>query len=778
MRIYLAGIALFGLLSAGCTSDRDQSRAERTTEAGSESTLKQQQYPTAALHARTEATNFASLPDRGELLRYPADREVRRSGAYTLHPVEISEDHALNAIASGELKLNTPDGKTIGIKYDRIEEHPDGNWSWIGQNESGEHALVTFGERAAFGEVFANGRTLRVVMRNGSAWLMETNRAMLAGSHHGRRDDGPDYLIPPESLPVGADVSMAGSKATSTSPSSIPLKAAAVVDVAVGFTNGLVAAQGGSQAGAATRIAYLTALTNAAYQRSGVNMRIRVVNATLVNFADNTDNEDALQKLTGYNRATQQFVTPDAAFNDLREAREEFGADLVVLLRPHRAPEQNGCGIAWLIGANGSNIVPATHERFGFSVVSDGGDIDERDGNDYFCSEYSLAHELGHNMGQVHNQGDAPVAGRHAYSYGYRETSTSGFHTLMAYPLNNSSQEEISYFATPLINYAAGRPMGVAASADNVRSMNETMPLIAQFRATVVPLTGIRNDFDGDGRSDILWRNMSNGRNLYWSGGDNNDQEALATIASMNWVVVGTGDFDGNGKTDILWRNNSNNRVQIWPEGDQSKAINRADVAFATWQVVGIGDFNNDGRDDILWRNMSNGRNLYWSGGNSSSAVELAQVSDMTWRVVGVGDFDGDGFDDILWRNTSSGRNLYYGRGLKARQVNLATVADQGWVVVGVGDFNGDGKDDVLWRHSVTGRNLYYGSGNKAEQVNLAAVTDVNWVVVDVADYNGDGRSDILWRHRVSGRVLYYGGGNKSEQVNLATVANTWQIVP
>ena len=30
-----------------------------------------------------------------------------------------------------------------------------------------------------------------------------------------------------------------------------------------------------------------------------------------------------------------------------------------------------------------------------------------------------------------------------------------------------------------------------------------------------------------------------------------------STLADLNWKVAGTGDFDGDGKSDIYWRNTS-----------------------------------------------------------------------------------------------------------------------------------------------------------------------------------------------------------------------------
>src|SRR5690606_5192380 len=150
----------------------------------------------------------------------------------------------------------------------------------------------------------------------------------------------------------------------------------------------------------------LAAAANSAYANSGVNMRLRVVHAMSVNYGDNTSNRDTLQQLTGYNASTQQPVTPNSAFNALRAARDEYGADLVALVRRYREPEQDGCGIAWLLG-NGESENPgitANDAPFGYAVVSDGEDRDEGDNNTYFCSDFSLAHEFGHLMGQAHDE--------------------------------------------------------------------------------------------------------------------------------------------------------------------------------------------------------------------------------------------------------------------------------------------------------------------------------------------------------------------------------------
>src|SRR3546814_5738635 len=105
-------------------------------------------------------------------------------------------------------------------------------------------------------------------------------------------------------------------------------------------------------------------------------------------------------------------------------------------------------------------------------------------------------------MGQAHNEDDSSSTGVHAYSYWYREASSTGFYTVMAYPQADGNQFTIRYFANTNVRYL-NRATGVANQSDNVRSLNQVMPIIATFRATVVPVAqSARDAFNGDGISD------------------------------------------------------------------------------------------------------------------------------------------------------------------------------------------------------------------------------------------------------------------------------------
>ncbi|MGZ8264902.1 MAG: CotH kinase family protein [Burkholderiales bacterium] len=268
-------------------------------------------------------------------------------------------------------------------------------------------------------------------------------------------------------------------------------------------------------------------------------------------------------------------------------------------------------------------------------------------------------------------------------------------------------------------------------------------------------------DFNGDGRSDILWRNPSTGEDAIWqmNGASLAASAFIPTVGDSNWRMVGIGDFDASGRTDILWRNAVTGDNAIWLI--DGVALADSALLFAVtdteWKVAGVADFNGDGRADILWRNANTGDNAIWlmNGINVSSTALIPGVGDTNWAVIGTGDFNGDGKGDILWRNVSTGDAavwLMNGVALADSALILA-VPDTDWKIAGIGDFNGDGKADILWRHASTGQNAIWlmNGVTTSRPALIVGVPDSNWTIVGSGDYNGDGKADILWRHAVTG---------------------------
>jgi len=122
------------------------------------------------------------------------------------------------------------------------------------------------------------------------------------------------------------------------------------------------------------------------------------------------------------------------------------------------------------------------------------------------------------------------------------------------------------------------------------------------------------------------------------------------------WSIVGTGDFNGDGYSDILWRNSNAGDVAIWFMAGSHLASSAGLGAIpANWSTVGIGDFSGDTYSDILWRNINGGEVAIWfMNGSQYNSAPLATLPS-NWSIAQTGDYNGDERADILFRDTGTG---------------------------------------------------------------------------------------------------------------------------
>jgi hypothetical protein len=225
-------------------------------------------------------------------------------------------------------------------------------------------------------------------------------------------------------------------------------------------------------------------------------------------------------------------------------------------------------------------------------------------------------------------------------------------------------------------------------------------------------------DVNGDGRSDVVWRDTASGQVAIWlmDGPDSPDPTPrFPGTVGAPWQFAGAGDFDGDGRADLLWRNGTTGEMNVWYMGfdgvvDQSVTIGTVSIA-SGWQVAAIADVNGDHVQDIVWFRASDGQVAIWrmaATGAFQGLFPAAVGPGASWRIYKAADFDGDGRDDLFWRNEATdpgvdpnaGTNaIWFFRGgnlVEDPQFFVGTPLAQ-WRIEGVGDFDGDGHDDLMW---------------------------------------------------------------------------------
>ena len=298
----------------------------------------------------------------------------------------------------------------------------------------------------------------------------------------------------------------------------------------------------------------------------------------------------------------------------------------------------------------------------------------------------------------------------------------------------------------------------------------------------------VKQDFNGDGKDDILWHNSATGENTIWlmNGTMISSGVAGPTVTDINWIIAGIGDFDGEGHSDILWRNTVTGGNSMWLMNGSSIASSAfiASVSDKNWTVAGIGDFDGNGKADILWRNTATGENCIWlmNGVTLASSAFVPMVADLNWTIAGVGGFNGTlntttGLvkTDILWRNTATGQNMIWSMdGTSVTSTAFITTVANVWTIAGVGDYNGDGKADILWRNTATGENNIWlmNGASISSSAFTTTVSDPNWAIVGTGDYNGDGKADVLWRNKLTGDNIVWLGSSIASSAFITPLAD------
>jgi hypothetical protein len=150
-------------------------------------------------------------------------------------------------------------------------------------------------------------------------------------------------------------------------------------------------------------------------------------------------------------------------------------------------------------------------------------------------------------------------------------------------------------------------------------------------------------DLDGNGMEDLIWWNGSNGMvyGMLMNGLSVSSSAIIWTEPDViNWRIVGTGDLDGDGKSDLVWRNRSTG--MLWAMLMNGFTISSSGSPWIepdlNWEIVSIDKYSVDLKADLLWRNKTNGQ-VFLLPMNGLAAASGGSViwtePSVAWRIAG-----------------------------------------------------------------------------------------------------------------------------------------------
>jgi peptidyl-Asp metalloendopeptidase len=383
-------------------------------------------------------------------------RWIRQQRTMTLNLAALDIMNRPRTEAHTDVTLNLFDNGPRTLDLDQPSKHPNKTKVWRGRLRGEVASDVTLVVRGTVmvGTILSDQRLYKIESTGGNLHrLIEIDEAALPPDNHPLvvADDDPN------ATPLTGNTSQQSDTTAAAAGDS-------TVDLLVVYTSAAKAKEGG-QAAMDALITLGVDSANQAYSNSQIAMQLRLIHTAELAYSESGAIDTDLTRLQN---------TTDGIMDQAHQLRDQHKADLVALIVDNGG---NSCGIAYVM----TNGPRASFANYAFSVTA-------RD----CIANNTLAHELGHNMGNAHDRATGGT-GAFPYSYGYRD-EIGKFRTIMAYACPTVSCPRVKYFSNPRLLYN-GRPLGIdhtinpANSADNARSMNDVRQIVAAWRTATTDVT-------------------------------------------------------------------------------------------------------------------------------------------------------------------------------------------------------------------------------------------------------------------------------------------------
>ena len=243
-------------------------------------------------------------------------------------------------------------------------------------------------------------------------------------------------------------------------------------------------------------------------------------------------------------------------------------------------------------------------------------------------------------------------------------------------------------------------------------------------------------------------------------------------------------DFNGDGESDLLWRDKYTGDVGVWiMNGDSVSEAAVVGNAPVVWQIIGVADLNGDARSDIVWYAGNGNYGVWFMNGTNVTGTSAFTLPD-DFPVLAFADFDGDGLQDIVGWNPSTGAILIAkNNGSLGFTTQWSSTVPTDWVLIGVADLNGDGNHELIWRDQTIGEVAAWLFSPSQPFVPSQAVVfgsvTLDWSIRGIGKVDSTSAQGLIWQNSQSGEVGFWklDTGGEVTATGLGVAAAPWELV-
>lgn len=382
-------------------------------------------------------------------------------------------------VSAMQLRLPQADGVfAVHITHKLVHDNGDTTvWGVFSLNGKPHQVLLTQGKAGAIGEIAgASGHSL-LLQQQDQLYLVNLQQAALLAPSYEH-----DVVMP--TLDTAAVTRVYRNAVTQQQHGDktftiVDIMMLYASDVAEQYPDGL----------ADTLMNQLVVKANQAFVDSDIDVQLRLVHRQFVNYTQ-PSNFNALEDLRF--ALDGNAATPtDSSLSNVATLREQYGADLVSMIRVHNLNERGVCGVAYFPQSVADIVINISN--VGISGGSN-------------CID-TFTHEIGHNFGAGHQFRDGKSVGAQPAAGAY--IVPGKFNTVMSSIGTGDVNRNygLNRFSNPRLN-CASVACGDSQQADNAATVNFFATHNAGLRNAVSsvqvsppPLSAL--DSDGDGTIDL-----------------------------------------------------------------------------------------------------------------------------------------------------------------------------------------------------------------------------------------------------------------------------------